>query len=66
MSEFITAVGLVLVIEGLLYALAPRAAKQMMTVMEQISPETLRNGGLAAVALGVFVVWLARSLAPGS
>jgi len=66
MTEFVTAIGLVLVIEGLLYALAPRAAKQMMVAMEQISPETLRNGGIAAVALGVFMVWLARSLAPGS
>lgn len=66
MTEFVTALGLVLVIEGLLYALAPRALKRMMTVMEQMPPDTLRTGGLAAVALGVFVVWLARNLAAGS
>jgi uncharacterized protein YjeT (DUF2065 family) len=66
MTEFITAIGLVLVIEGLLYALAPRGVKQMMAAMDKIPPDTLRTGGLAAAALGVFIVWLARSLAAGS
>jgi uncharacterized protein len=66
MTEFAVAIGLVLVIEGLLYALAPRAVKRMMIVMEQVPADTLRNGGLVAVAVGVLVVWLARRLAQGS
>jgi uncharacterized protein len=66
MSEFVTAIGLVLVLEGLLYALAPNTVKQMMAMMDKLPPDTLRTGGLAAAAFGVVVVWLARSLAAGS
>jgi uncharacterized protein YjeT (DUF2065 family) len=32
----------------------------MMARLEQIPDETLRMGGLIAVALGVAIVWLAR------
>ena len=52
MIELATAFGLVLVIEGLLYASAPGRLKQLM----------LRVGGVAAVAIGVALVWLARSV----
>jgi uncharacterized protein len=54
------ALGLVFVIEGLLYALVPGHLKTMMRTMEKVPEETLRNGGLAAIGFGVFVVWLMR------
>jgi uncharacterized protein len=60
MSELVTAVGLVLIIEGLVYAAAPARLKAMMARLEEIPDETLRMGGLIAVALGVAIVWLAR------
>ena len=60
MSELVTAVGLVLIIEGLVYAVAPARFKAMMARLEEIPDETLRTGGLIAVALGVAIVWLAR------
>jgi uncharacterized protein YjeT (DUF2065 family) len=66
MSEFVTAAGLVLVIEGLLYAFVPGHLKQMMAVMEQMPEETLRMGGVAAIAAGVAIVWVARSLLAGT
>ncbi len=62
MVDFITAIGMVFVIEGLLYVIAPYRLKSMMAMMEKIPPETLRNLGVFAVALGVFIVWVARSL----
>ena len=54
----IVALGLVFVIEGLLYALVPGHLKTMMRAMENVPEETLRTGGLVAIGFGVFVVWL--------
>lgn len=59
--DLLTALGLVLVIEGLLYALAPSRLKAMMQVMQQLSDEQLRMGGVAAMAAGVAIVWLVRT-----
>ncbi|MGQ0485493.1 MAG: DUF2065 domain-containing protein [Hyphomicrobiales bacterium] len=57
-----TALGLVLVIEGLLYALVPGQLRRMLTALEQLSDDQLRLGGIAAIAVGVLVVFVARSL----
>ena len=60
MSELVTAVGLVLVIEGLVYAAAPARLKTMLARVEQVPDETLRMGGVIAVGVGVAIIWLAR------
>jgi uncharacterized protein YjeT (DUF2065 family) len=60
MSELVTAVGLVLIIEGLVYAAAPGRFKAVLARLEQVSDDTLRMGGVIAVALGVAIVWFAR------
>jgi uncharacterized protein len=51
--------GLVLVIEGLIWALAPQAVERMLAALRDLPLEQRRLGGLAAVALGVGLVWLA-------
>ncbi len=61
MNDFIAALGLVLVIEGLVYAAFPGAVIKMLEAVKEWSPSTLRLGGVAAIAIGVFVVWLVRS-----
>jgi len=60
MSDFLVAVGLVLAIEGSLYALAPEAMKRMMRSVLGVPEQILRTAGLAAVAAGVLFVWLIR------
>jgi len=60
MKELLTALGLVLVIEGIGYALAPGRFKAMMALASEIPEERLRTGGIIAVAAGVMVVWVAR------
>ena len=60
MADFATALALVLVIEGLLYALFPEAMQRMMLIALEAPPTVLRNGGLAAAILGFIVVWLIR------
>ncbi len=59
-TDFFTALALVLVIEGLFLALFPHRLRQIVVMMEQTSPEALRLGGLTAVTLGVLLVWLLR------
>ncbi|MGC9419171.1 MAG: DUF2065 domain-containing protein [Rhodovulum sp.] len=63
MSFVILAIGLVLVVEGLVFALAPSRLDEVVELIRQIPPETRRLIGLAAVALGTALVWLAQSLA---
>lgn len=60
MSDFVVALGLVLVIEGTLYALAPGSMKDFMRQALQMPDQFLRIGGLAALAAGFFAVWLIR------
>lgn len=60
MSDIVVAVGLLLVIEGLVYALAPFAVRTMAAKLPELSDQTLRGFGAAAVAAGVFLVWLVR------
>ena len=62
MPALLMALGLVFVIEGLLYALVPGHLKNMMRAMENVPDETLRIGGLAALGFGVFIVWVVQSL----
>jgi uncharacterized protein YjeT (DUF2065 family) len=59
-KDFLTAIGLVLVIEGILYALAPEAMKRLMEQMREVPAGLLRAAGLTAVAVGILVVWLLR------
>jgi uncharacterized protein len=60
MTDLATAVALVLVLEGLLWAVSPGAMKRAAALALGLADEQLRLGGLAAVALGVILVWLVR------
>ncbi|MDJ0931191.1 DUF2065 domain-containing protein [Breoghania sp.] len=60
MKDFVTALGLVLAIEGTLYALLPGALKRLMAQAQETPDQVLRLAGLAALATGVFVVWFVR------
>ena len=58
MSNLIVALGLVLVIEGTLWALAPGLGRKLLQVAAETPESNLRLVGAAAVALGVLVIWL--------
>tara|TARA_R110002126_G_scaffold24259_7_gene84695 strand:+ start:1354 stop:1539 length:186 start_codon:yes stop_codon:yes gene_type:complete len=60
MSELVVAVGLFLVIEGLVYAISPSSIKKMAQILPQIPDNQLRNFGMIAIAIGVGLVWLIR------
>lgn len=60
MSDFLVAIGLLLCIEGALYALAPGTVRRMAARLPEISDQSLRAGGLAAAIFGVIIVWMIR------
>lgn len=60
MSALLLGLGLVLVIEGLVLALAPLRMEDLLRVLAGLSTEQRRVLGLLAVAAGVGLVLLAR------
>jgi uncharacterized protein len=60
MNDLVVALGLVLVIEGLIWAAFPRAGMAMLEAAAQSNEQTLRTGGAVAIAIGVVIVWLVR------
>lgn len=61
MMDLVYAIGLVLMIEGIAYALIPDSMKRMMVAVLAESSERLRWSGLAAACFGFFLIWLTRS-----
>ena len=53
------ALGLLLIIEGLLYALFPNRMKNMIRSMLDINNDTLKWGGLASAIVGFLMLWTA-------
>ena len=60
MQDFLAAIGLVLVIEGLVYGGFPALARKLAAEVLSMPEHVLRIGGLAAIAAGVGIVWLVR------
>lgn len=60
MTDLAVGFGLVLVIEGLLWALAPQTALRMLQAVSDMPLGQVKMFGTVSVALGVVVVWLAR------
>jgi uncharacterized protein len=60
MADFIVALGLVFVIEGLIFAASPASAKNAMAHVLNTPDSALRLVGIASAVLGVFLVWLMR------
>jgi uncharacterized protein YjeT (DUF2065 family) len=62
MTTVLLALGLVLAVEGLVLALAPRRIEDALRIVASLTIEKRRTIGLGALALGVVLVWLGRSL----
>jgi uncharacterized protein YjeT (DUF2065 family) len=60
MSDLVVAFGLVMVIEGLLWAAAPQLGLRLLATAAHTPEQTLRFAGIAAVAGGFLIVWLVR------
>jgi hypothetical protein len=59
-SDLVTALGLLLAIEGLLLALFPDGLKRMVAEVLARPSQSLRLGGIISASIGVAIVWLVR------
>ena len=57
MKELIIAIGLLLFIEGMLYALFPSKMKNILKNIEKLKVNNLRIGGLIFAIIGFLVIW---------
>ncbi len=58
MSVVALAIGLVLAVEGLVLALAPRRMEDALRLIQTLGVDRRRMIGLAALALGVVLIWM--------
>lgn len=61
MIDLLMVLGLILALEGGLYAAFPAGMKRMMAVLIQQPDEALRISGLGAATIGVGIVWLVKT-----
>ena len=62
MNDFLTAIGLVAVIEGLVLVLAPSRFADIIRALGSMSLETRRNLGLIFVVAGLVIIWAVKTL----
>ena len=61
MKELVIAIGLLLFIEGMLYALFPSKMKNMLKIIEKLPVYKLRVSGLIFALIGFFIVLFNKS-----
>ncbi len=61
MSTIALAVGLVLCVEGLVFALAPGRIEEVLRFLSDLPVERRRLLGLGSMALGVIFVWISKA-----
>lgn len=65
MSTLLLALGLVMIIEGLAYALAPSLIERMLEVLRTLPENAVRQVGLLIMVSGLILVWFAAQLGAG-
>lgn len=57
---FLSALGLAFMLEGLPYILFPEQMRRVLQQLDEQGAPSLRRMGLAALFLGLLILWLAR------
>jgi hypothetical protein len=60
-KDFLSAIALVMVIEGLPPFANPRGTKRTMSLLAQLPDDRLRLAGLVSMLAGLVVLWFVRS-----
>jgi len=61
MATILLAIGLVLAIEGLVFALAPSRLEDVLDALRRMPVDTRRLIGMAALTIGIILISLAKS-----
>ncbi|MDW4499849.1 DUF2065 domain-containing protein [Sulfitobacter sp. D35] len=62
MSTVLLALGLVMIVEGLAYALAPSLVERMLEMLRSLPEAAVRQVGMLCVVGGLIFVWFASRL----
>ncbi|THH37379.1 DUF2065 domain-containing protein [Aliishimia ponticola] len=62
MSLLLLSIGMVCIVEGLAYALAPSLVERMLEALRSLPQSAVRQIGLLAVVSGLILVWGAYQL----
>ncbi|MBF0178901.1 MAG: DUF2065 domain-containing protein [Magnetococcales bacterium] len=60
MKAFLSAFGLMLIMEGMPYFVAPERMRLWVIKIVELPDAILRRTGFALMAIGLLVIWLAR------
>ena len=60
MNIIIAAFGLLLIFEGLLYAIFPSTMKNLIKKMIESSDETLKWSGITSAVFGLIIIWFVK------
>lgn len=60
MTDLIAGLGIAIVLEGMLWALAPDLARRIVREMADLQGQQLQAAAWGLVAVGLFLVWLTR------
>lgn len=61
MAMLLTGIGLVLVLEGLIFALLPGRLDSLLAAMASLSRDQRRLIGLGSMVFGLLFLWIARA-----
>jgi len=59
-SDLLFGLGFVAIVEGLVLALAPGRFGDVIRMLDEMPRDTLRQMGLAVIAIGLVLLWMAR------
>ncbi|WP_092065098.1 DUF2065 family protein [Poseidonocella pacifica] len=62
MGDIVLALGLVLILEGLAYALAPSLIVRMLEILRALPETAVRQIGLLAALAGLALLWFAQAM----
>lgn len=62
MGFILLALGLVLIVEGLAYVLAPSIIEQLLEMLRSLPESARRQIGLLAIVSGLILLWLASQM----
>ncbi len=62
MATIFLALGLVLIVEGLVWLLAPSLAERLLEALRELSEAARRQFGALALVSGFILVWIAHAL----
>lgn len=60
MNDLLTGLAMVLVVEGVVFALFPGRMRGLASMLLELPENLVRAAGMLAVALGVLAVWMIR------